>query len=168
MSILSQSKDYIIFIFMTYYVTKEGLVRLKKELEELKTVKRKELAEKLQRSTAYGDLSENAEYQEAKEEQAFMEGRIAELEAMVEQTEIIAPHSGGEVAIGSTVIVEREDHRSKQQTFTIVGFEEARPEEGKISNESPVGKALLGRKPGQVVEVLAPAGKAKWRIVAVR
>jgi len=153
---------------MAYYVTKEGLVRLKKEFEELKTVKRKELAEKLQRATAYGDLSENAEYHEAKEEQAFIEGRIAELEIMMEQAEIIAPHSGGEVAIGSTVVVEREDQRSKQQVFTIVGFEEARPEEGKISNDSPVGKALLGYKPGHVVEVMTPVGKVKWRIVAVR
>ena len=153
---------------MAYYVTKEGLVRLKQEFEELKTVKRKELAEKLQRATAYGDLSENAEYHEAKEDQAFIEGRIAELETMMEQAEIIAPHSGGEVAIGSTVVVEREDQRSKQQVFTIVGFEEARPEEGKISNDSPVGKALLGYKPGQVVEVMTPVGKVKWRIVAVR
>ena len=153
---------------MAYYVTKEGLVRLKQEFEELKTVKRKELAEKLQRATAYGDLSENAEYHEAKEDQAFIEGRIAELETMMEQAEIIAPHSGGEVAIGSTVVVEREDQRSKQQVFTIVGFEEARPEEGKISNDSPVGKALLGYKPGHVVEVMTPVGKVKWRIVAVR
>ena len=153
---------------MAYYVTKEGLVRLKKEFQELKTVKRKELAEKLQRATAHGDLSENAEYHEAKEEQAFMEGRIAELEVMVEQAEIIAPHSGGEVAIGSTVVVEREDQRLKQQVFIIVGFEEARPEEGKISNDSPVGKALLGYKPGHVVEVMTPVGKVKWRIVAVR
>ena len=107
---------------MAYYVTKEGLVRLKQEFEELKTVKRKELAEKLQRATAYGDLSENAEYHEAKEEQAFIEGRIAELEIMMEQAEIIAPHSGGEVAIGSTVVVEREDQRLKQQTFTIFWF----------------------------------------------
>ena len=153
---------------MAYYVTKEGLVRLKKEFQELKTVKRKELAEKLQRATAHGDLSENAEYHEAKEEQAFMEGRIAELEVMVEQAEIIAPHSGGEVAIGSTVVVEREDQRLKQHVFIIVGFEEARPEEGKISNDSPVGKALLGNKPGQAVEVMTPVGKVKWRIVAVR
>ena len=153
---------------MAYYVTKEGLVRLKQEFEELKTVKRKELAEKLQPATANGALSQNAEYHEAKEDQAFIEGRIAELETMMEQAEIIAPHSGGEVAIGSTVVVEREDQRSKQQVFTIVGFEEARPEEGKISNDSPVGKALLGYKPGQVVEVMTPVGKVKWRIVAVR
>src|SRR3989338_8430886 len=111
---------------MPYYVTKEGLERIEKELADLKKNRRRELAEKLQRAMSFGDLSENAEYQEAKEEQAFIEGRIVELEAMVEQAEIISPQkSGGAIGIGSTVVVEREGARNKPKTFTIVGGEEA-------------------------------------------
>ncbi|OHA47693.1 MAG: transcription elongation factor GreA [Candidatus Terrybacteria bacterium RIFCSPHIGHO2_01_FULL_48_17] len=153
---------------MPYYVTKEGLQRIQEELLDLKKNRRKELTEKLQRAISFGDLSENAEYQEAKEEQAFIEGRIVELEAMVEQAEIISPQkNGGAIGIGSTVVVEREGARNKPKTFTIVGGEEAQPEEGRISNESPLGKVLLGHKPGDTVEATAPDGKVRWKIIAV-
>ena len=136
---------------------------------DLKKNRRKELTEKLQRAISFGDLSENAEYQEAKEEQAFIEGRIVELEAMVEQAEIISPQkNGGAIGIGSTVVVEREGARNKPKTFTIVGGEEGQPEEGRISNESPLGSALLGAKKGEEVEVATPIVRYKCKVLEIK
>lgn len=153
---------------MPNYVTKAGLEKMKQELSELKK-RRKELAEKLQRAISAGDLSENADYQEAKEEQAFLEGRFAELEQSIASAVIIEEKHGTTISVGSTVVVERADKRSRREaTFSIVGSEEADPVSGKISYISPLGAALLGRRSGDTVEISTPNGPAKWRIRAVR
>lgn len=152
------------------YITKDGLEKLKQELEELKTVKRLEIAEKLQRSIAFGDLSENAEYQEAKEEQAFLEGRIDELEAAVESAVIIETnHNNGSrvVSIGSKVVVEQTNPPGPKSTFVIVGSEEASPSEGRISNASPIGMMLLGHGVEETVSARTPAGVKQYRIVSI-
>lgn len=145
-----------------YYVTKERLQELKQELEELKAEKRLEIAERLRNAKEYGDLSENSEYTEARSEQERVESRIFELEEMMKRVEIIKKSEGlHEVAIGSVVTV-----RKGNQTFhyEIVGSTETRPEEGKISNESPLGRILLGKKVGDSVEVEAPSGKISYQI----
>lgn len=151
-------------------VTKEGLKKLKDELEFLKNVRRKEVAQRLKEAISYGDLSENSEYEEAKNEQAFTEGRILELEQKIKSAKIISDKhtaaSGKEVNIGSTVTVHnREDDES--QTYTIVGTTEADPFECKISNESPIGKALLGRRKGESVSVHSPAGTVEYEVLKV-
>jgi transcription elongation factor GreA len=141
-----------------YYLTAERFEELKKELVVLKTVRRREVAERLQRAKELGDLSENAEYAEAREEQNTVESRIFELDDMIKNAVIIkhdGVQHGAMVAIGSTVIVMR---GTKQSRFTIVGSNETRPAEGFISNESPLGKAFLGQKTGAVVVVGTPGG----------
>ena len=148
------------------YLTREGQKKLEEELEMLTTTKRHELAEKLQHAIAQGDLSENAEYQEAKEEQAFLEGRIREIEETLKSATIISG-SGGKgsaVRIGSTVELERADRKKGKATYTIVGVEEANPFEQRISHQSPLGQALLGHRTGETVEVSTPNGPAKWKI----
>ena len=151
-------------------VTKEGLKRLKDELDELKTSKRKEVAQRLKEAISYGDLSENSEYEEAKNEQAFIEGRILELEHKIKSAKIIteksATKSGKEVNIGSHVTIVQHG-REEEVTYTIVGATEANPFERKISNESPIGKALLGYGKGDRVKVQTPAGIADYDIVKV-
>lgn len=147
------------------YITEEGLEKIKAELEELKSGKREEVAEKLEEAKSRGDLSENAEYQEAREEQAFLEGKIAELEEFLRNAVVIEkPKKTGVIEIGTTFEVKSE---GKTTTFTIVGSEEADPAEGKISNESPIGKAFLGRKAGEEVEISTPAGKKKYKIAKI-
>lgn len=148
------------------YLTKEGQKKLEEELEELTTTKRHEIAEKLQHAIAQGDLSENAEYQEAKEEQAFVEGRIREVEETLKSATIISSSAknSSAVRIGSTVDLERADRKKGNATYTIVGVEEADPFEQRISHQSPLGQALLGRRTGEVVEVNTPNGTAKWKI----
>lgn len=150
-------------------ITKEGLKNLKEELEYLKTVKREEIAARLKEAISYGDLSENAEYEEAKNEQAFMEGRILELEQKIKNAKIIAEkHDGSHVVeIGSRVTIANKTERGEPETFTIVGSTEADPLHGKISNESPIGHALLGHERGDVVEVRVPAGKFKYEVVKI-
>jgi transcription elongation factor GreA len=153
---------------MPNYVTKEGLARLKQELQDLKK-RRRELSEKLQRAISAGDLSENADYQEAKEEQAFLEGRISELEQAIATSVLIEErHGGATVRIGSTVIAERVGGAKREHVFMIVGSEEADPASGKISYLSPLGAALIGHRVGDEVEFLTPQGPARWRIRAVR
>lgn len=152
-------------------VTKEGLRKLKEELDYLKDVRRKELAERLKEAISYGDLSENSEYQEAKNEQSFIEGRILELEQMIKNAKIISDkkpdaHSK-EVQIGTTVTVRNKTDDDEPIAYTIVGSTEADPSDSKISNESPIGKCLLGRKKGDVVDVQTPAGKMKYEILKV-
>ena len=154
-------------------ITKEGLRKLKEELVILKTVKRKEVAERLKEAIAYGDLSENAEYEEAKNEQAFVEGRILELEKKVRNAKIISEKhtKGGKgqvVEIGSEVTVQERGSRKEPETYTIVGSTEADPINHKISNVSPVGKALLTRRASDVVKVAAPAGVMEYKIVKIR
>ncbi len=137
------------------YLSREGEAALRAELEQLVNVRRSEVAARIHDAKEHGDLSENAEYEEAKNEQAFVEGRIQTLEGML-KTAVLIENSGTEhVALGSVVVVESADG---DETFTIVGSAEARPAQGRISNESPVGRALLGRKAGETVTVKLPNG----------
>jgi len=137
------------------YLSREGEAALRAELGELVNVRRSEVAARIHDAKEHGDLSENAEYEEAKNEQAFVEGRIQTLEAMLKSAVIIENSGTEHVALGSTVIVESIDG---EETFSIVGSAEARPADAKISNESPVGRALLGRKAGESVVVKLPNG----------
>lgn len=151
------------------YLTEEGAAELRRELEELKTVKRAELAAKLKEAIAQGDLSENADYQDAKEQQAFLEGRINYLEDLLRSAVIISDadkKSAKVVSIGSEVTVQEEGEAP--ETFVIVGAAEANPREGKISNESPLGRALLGRKAGEKVSVETPSGVLVFKIKSVK
>lgn len=153
-------------------ITKEGLEKLKEELNFLKEVKRKEVAERLKEAISYGDLSENAEYEEAKNEQAFVEGRIFELEEKVKYAKIIEEKAkkGSDyiVQLGSTVVIQNLKSSTKaEEEYTIVGSTEADPVNHKISNVSPVGKALLDREQGEIVKVAAPAGIIEYKIVKV-
>jgi len=152
-------------------ITKEGLDKLVEELNFLKEVKRKEVAERLKEAISYGDLSENAEYEEAKNEQAFVEGRILELEEKVKYAVIIdeSAKKGVIVQLGSKVVIQNMSGKVKtEEEYTIVGSTEADPINHKISNVSPVGKALLDRRSGEVVKVVAPAGVIEYKIVKVK
>ena len=137
------------------YLSREGEATLREELAQLVNVRRSEVAARIHDAKEHGDLSENAEYEEAKNEQAFVEGRIQTLEGML-KTAVIIENTGTEhVSLGSVVTVESDDG---EESFTIVGSAEARPADAKISNESPVGRALLGRKAGESVTVKLPNG----------
>jgi len=147
------------------YLSKEGLSKLRDELEEMVNVRRSEVAARIHDAKEHGDLSENAEYEDAKNEQAFVEGRIQSLESLIKNAILIDEHHSTEhVQIGSTVVVESDDGK---ETYTIVGSAEAAPRDGKISNESPVGRALLGHKKGEKVSVSVPAGSFTYRIVGI-
>lgn len=148
-----------------YYLTKEGIDELQTELEDLTRNKRKEVAVALKEAKEFGDLSENSDWDDAKSRQAFIEGRIAEIENILKHAKLIEKHADGAVAIGSTVMVELEDG---EQTFKIVGSTEANPEEGKISDSSPIGKALLGKTAGEEVSVDVPAGSIVYKIKKVQ
>lgn len=148
------------------YLTPEGKLKLEEELEHLKTTRRKELAERLNFAIKQGDLSENADYSAAKEEQAFLEGRIRTIENMLRHVSIIEDQTGGAVRIGSRVTVAEVGY-DDPETFSIVGAAEADPTKQRISNESPLGRALLGRHIGDQVEVDAPAGKIVFVIVSI-
>ena len=149
------------------YLTKEGLGDLKKEFEELSKVKRPDVLARVSQARDLGDLSENAEYSAAREELSFIDGRIDELEELLKQAVVInsgRKTSGGTVKLGSTVMLHI---KGKKEIFTVVGEWEADPQERKISHESPLGKALIGKKVGDKVEVEAPAGKLLYSIVSV-
>src|SRR5215207_1424188 len=147
------------------YLSKDGLQKLRAELEEMTTVKRPEIANRIHDAKEHGDLSENAEYEDAKNEQAFVEGRIQTLEALIKNATLIDEnHSTDHVQIGSTVKVASDDG---EESFTIVGSTEAKPTEGRISNESPVGRALLGRKKGEKVLVKVPAGDFTYKVLSI-
>jgi transcription elongation factor GreA len=146
-------------------LTQEGLKKLQDELKVLKEERRKEVIERIQEAVAHGDLSENADYAQAKEEQAFIEGRIQEIEEMIKNAEIIAHnHNHNLVSIGSTVVAKIGGREVK---YTIVGSNEANPAAGKISNESLVGRSLLGTKIGDRVPVTTPAGVSEYEIVSI-
>jgi transcription elongation factor GreA len=148
------------------FITAEGLAKLQAELEYLTTVRRHEVAERIYHAKEAGDITDNAEYEDAKNEQAFLEGRILTLEAMLRHAQIIDENQGSEiVTLGSSVTVMDDD--GYEETYTIVGSAEADPSQGRISNESPVGRALLGRRVGEEARVLAPAGEVKLRITAL-
>ncbi len=146
------------------YLTAEGLDKLKAELNHLVTVERPRIAARIHEAKLDGDITENAEYEDAKQEQSFLEGRIATLEAQLKNAEVIAHANGDRVGIGSTVIIKGKEGEDQ---FTIVGSAEASPREGRISNESPVGIALMGKRKGDKVTVQAPAGPLDYTIVSV-
>ncbi|EKD86021.1 MAG: hypothetical protein ACD_37C00523G0001 [uncultured bacterium] len=146
------------------YISKDGLKKLQEEMKELTTTKKKEVAARIKTAKEFGDLSENSEYDDAKNEQAFIEGRISEIEHILKNAKIIeevACKITDKVCVGHTVTVNLEGGEAK---FRIVGSYEADPEMGLISNESPIGQALLGKKKGEEVSVKVPAGEMKYKI----
>ena len=149
-------------------LTRDGLEKLEQELEELKTIKRKEVAERLKQAISYGDLSENSEYEDAKNEQAFIEGRIITLEKMLKNVKVIEDDKivEGVVSIGSLVRV-KDIELNEEEEYKLVGTVEADPMNNRISNESPVGRAIIGHKAGDVVDVEVPAGIIKYEILSV-
>jgi transcription elongation factor GreA len=147
------------------YLSKDGLEQARAELDELVNLRRAEVAARIHEAKEHGDITENAEYEDAKNEQAFVEGRIQTLSALIKNAVVIDEnHSTTHVQIGSTVTVQSEDGK---ESFTIVGSAEAAPADGRISNESPVGRALLGRKKGDSVVVSVPAGDYTYKIVGI-
>jgi transcription elongation factor GreA len=150
------------------FLTKEGFQKLQEELDYLRTVKRQEVADRLHEAMEGGELIENAEYEAAKNEQAFVEGRIQELDLILATARLIdnGKSKEGLIQVGSTVIIEEDG--APAETYTIVGVAEANPREGKISNESPIGKAVLGHKAGETMLVEAPGGHFKIKIVKVK
>lgn len=150
------------------YLTAEGVENLRQELDYLLNVKRPALTERLHKAIQQGDLSENADYITAKEEQGFLEGRIQQIEQMLRHAVIIqADGPKDEIALGSLVTV-TEEGAEGTETFRIVGLAEADPANGKVSDESPLGRALLGRRVGDTVTVKAPGGAIAFRIVAIQ
>ncbi|HXF51673.1 MAG TPA: transcription elongation factor GreA [Dehalococcoidia bacterium] len=150
-------------------LTKEGLAKLQEELDYLRNVRRPQVAERIHQSKELASTQNNAEYDDAKNEQAFVEGRILTLERLIQNAVLIdeeEAHHASRVQLGSDVVVL--DENGEKRTFTIVGFTEADPKVGKISNESPVGRALLGHRKGDVVEVVVPAGVKKLTILEIK
>ncbi len=146
-------------------LTKEGLEKLEEELDDLKTVHRREVNERIRQAKEFGDISENAEYEDAKQEQAFVEGRILKVEAMIRNARIIdsSEYAQDEVHLGATVKV-KDAKSGAAHEFTIVGSAEADPVNGRLSNESPLGSALMGKKKGELVEVTTPRGVTNYKI----
>ena len=147
------------------YLTAEGKTTLEEELNHLKSVRRPEVADRIQQAKMDGDISESGEYEDAKNEQAWVEGRIRTLEHMIQNAQIIEAARGGVVGLGSHVVVR--DGDGDQYNWTIVGSAEANPRQSRISNESPVGHALMGHKAGDKVHVQAPVGTQEYTIVKV-
>jgi transcription elongation factor GreA len=146
--------------------TSEGFEKLKKELEELSGTKKQNAIDRLQKARAMGDLSENSEYTAAKEDLAFVEGRVRELEEVIKNAEIVEKTSSeNKIEIGSTIILEIQ---GKQDTYMLVGEFEANPREKKLSQTSPIGKALLGMKKGDVIDVKVPVGTMKYKIIDIK
>jgi len=147
-------------------LTQDGLIKIERELEHLKTVRRPEVADKIKRAREMGGTENNAEYEDAKNEQSFIEGKILTHENTIKNATIIeAAVSPDIVELGDSIVIENQDGKVEQ--FTIVGSAEANPTEGKISNESPVGRSLLGKKVGDTVKVKIPAGTLDLRIIEV-
>lgn len=150
---------------MAHHFTKEGFEKLKQELETLKNEGRRDIAERLKKAKEYGDLSENAEYSDAKEAQAKLESQIFEFEEIIRDSVIIrkSPQKNI-VSIGSTIEVQK---GVKNFKYTIVGSREAKPEENLISNESPLGRSFLGKKIGDIVQIETPNGEVKYKILKI-
>lgn len=149
------------------YISSQKLKELKKELEEHKTTLRQQIAERIQEAQTQGDVTENAEYAEAKEAQAFNEGRIIELENLINNAVVVfRKRKKDTIQVGSQIVVK--DKKNKKFEFTIIGSEDANPIEGKISNESPLGQAFLGQKQGDEIQVQTPKGKIKYKIVRIK
>ncbi|MFL0195160.1 transcription elongation factor GreA [Clostridium sp. WILCCON 0269] len=152
-----------------YVMTYEGIRKLENELEYLKTVKRKEITEKIKVALSFGDLSENAEYDSAKNEQAFVEGRIVQLENMLKNATMVDEDEVPLDVVGIGSIVKVKDYDLEEEVeYLIVGSAEADPINNKISNESPVGKGLVGKKPGDIIEIQVPDGVSKYKILNIR
>ena len=150
---------------MSRYLTAKKLEELKKELEHFRTARRFEVADRLKRAKELGDLSENSEYMEARDEQQFVETHISELENIIKDAQIITmTHGTKAVEIGTTFEAERGGKKCK---FTIVGGDEAKPASGMISNDSPIGKAFLGHKQGDTVTIKTPAGEQKYTVTNI-
>jgi transcription elongation factor GreA len=151
------------------YLTADGLRKIKEELDYLTTTRRREVAQMIAEAKAEGDISENAGYDEAKTAQGFLEGRIRELETLLKNAKVITDNSAAanEVSLGRTVVV-RERGADYDETYTIVGPPEADPANGRISNESPMGKALLGKRVGSAAVVVSPGGEITFEIVSVK
>ena len=147
------------------YLTPEGEKKLKAELAELTGPRREELAMRLRSAIQMGDLSENADYHKAKEDQGFLEGRIQEIEAVLRTAVIIEKTNSDVVTVGSQVTVQEDNF--DPETYSVVGAKEADPRNGKISNESPIGKALMDHKVGDIVEAETPGGKIKFKILKI-
>ena len=150
-------------------LTEEGLKKLEEKLENLKSVRRIEVAERIKQAIDFGDISENSEYEDAKNEQAFIEGEIMTLEKMLRNSDLIREDdkSIDEVCLGHTVVI-RDLEFNEDLEYTIVGSAEADPTDMKISNESPVGEAIMGQKVGSTVEVHVPAGVLKYEIIEIK
>ena len=150
-------------------LTSTGLKRLEDELRELQTVRRQEVAEHIRQAKDYGDVAENPEYEDAKNEQAFLEGRISELKSVIGSAMIVdeADIPTDQVGIGSQIKV-RDLDTEEEWEFTMVGSFEANPEEDLISNESPIGEALFGHKVGDQVEIIIPAGNVRYEVLSIR
>jgi len=151
------------------YLTAEGAEKLRQELAHLETDKRAEIAQRLRSAIQMGDLSENADYHKAKEDQAFLEGRIQELKYTLQNAQIIDDGNNGKrevVDIGATVTIQEAEY--EPETYRLVGAKEANPREGKISNESPIGRALLGKRPGDEVVVQTPGGTMRFKVLDVQ
>ena len=158
-------------------LTTDGLKKLEQKLEHLKSVRRQEVAERIKQAIEFGDISENAEYEDAKNEQAFIEGELQSLEKMLRSAKLIETCDANSetVVLGCTVTLKevkegktRAANNGREMIYTIVGSAEADPGEARISNESPVGSAVLGQKVGQIVEVVAPAGRMKFKVVNIQ
>ena len=150
-------------------LTREGLAKLEHELDDLKTIHRREVNDRIRQAKEFGDISENAEYEDAKQEQAFVEGRIMKLEQMIRNARLIdeGEYDDGEVHLGSTVKV-KDVAKGDAHEFTIVGSAESDPPNHRLSNESPLGSALLGRKKGETIDVTTPRGVTKYKIEAIK
>jgi transcription elongation factor GreA len=149
-------------------LTEEGLKKVQEELHYLKRVKRKEIAEKIRNAVTFGEISENAEYNAAKNEQAFIEGRVLALEKIIENYELIDKQENPDcVSLGSEVLV-KDTKNKKDCKYTILDYVESEPDCGKISISSPIGKALLGKKKGDIVEIRVPVGNIRYKILEIK
>ena len=172
---VAASEGRVVFLFLEgklaqpTYITRDGLVRLQAELDDHRTTRRQEVADRIQRANAMGGTVDNAEYDEAKKEQAFIEGRILDLEAIINNSAIIeaTKKPSDTVEVGSKVTVIN-SLRKKKEKFFIVGSPEADPPQGKISNVSPIGKALIGKRVGEIAEINAPAGTINLKILEIK
>lgn len=146
------------------YLTKEGLSDLRDQLHDLKTVKRREIAEAIHLAKEQGDLSENAEYQQAKDEQQRIEEQIAQIEGIIKHAKVIVKSPTSEIDVGNTIKLNCD---GQEKTYQIVGSNEADPRQGRISNESPMGKSLIGKKKGESIFIPTPAGGKKCSVVDI-
>jgi transcription elongation factor GreA len=148
-----------------YFLTEEGAEKMRLELEDMVVNQRRDLSKRLRFAIQQGDLSENADYHKAKEDQAFLEGKIKEYEEILAGVVIIKKSKSGKINVGSTVVIKEDEF--PEEKYQLVGATEASPLDGRISNESPIGKELLGHKAGDVVEVSTPRGTTKYKIISV-